>query len=107
MSEYGPELEAPDEPEPEEFDLGDAVDDEGGASEYRHYAAYQELDRAEAARDARDMAEEAFNRRQAELDAEPQGYLSSHTQTWPGSRLEAAPDAHLDAAAYEPPEAGQ
>ena len=106
MSEY-PDLAEPDEePEPQEYDPGPAVDDEGGASEYRHYPEYQELDRAEAARDERGMAEEAFNRRrQAELEpgAGPQGCLSSHTQAWPG----AAPHAHLDDAAHEPPEAGQ
>ena len=36
--------------EPEEYDPGPGVDDEGGMSEYRHYAEWQEIDRAEAAR---------------------------------------------------------
>jgi hypothetical protein len=42
----GPEPE-PDEPEPEEYDPGPEVDDEGGMSEYRHYAEWSEIDRAE------------------------------------------------------------
>ena len=36
-----------DEAEAEEYDPGDAVDDEGGMSEYRHYADWAEVERAE------------------------------------------------------------
>ena len=41
-----------DEPEPEEYDPGPEVDDEGGMSEYRHYAGWAEVDRAEYEREA-------------------------------------------------------
>jgi len=41
-----PEIEGP-EPEIEEYDLGDAVDDEGSMSEYRHYPEWAEIERAE------------------------------------------------------------
>ncbi len=36
-----------DEPEAEEYDPGPEVDDEGGMSEYRHYADWAEVERAE------------------------------------------------------------
>jgi len=41
-----------DQAELEEYDPGPEVDDEGGMSEYRHYADWQETDRAEYEREA-------------------------------------------------------
>ena len=40
------------EPEPEEYDPGPEVDDEGGMSEYRHYAGLAEAGRAGYEREA-------------------------------------------------------
>ena len=40
------------EPEPGEYDPGPEADDEGGMSEYRHYADWAEVDRAEYEREA-------------------------------------------------------
>ena len=45
-----PEAEA--EPEPDEYDPGPEDDDEGGMSEYRHYAGWAEVGRAEYEREA-------------------------------------------------------
>ena len=39
-------------PEPEEYDPGPEVDDEGGTSEYRHSAGWAEAGRAEYEREA-------------------------------------------------------
>lgn len=47
-----PHAEPIEEPEPEQYDPGPEVDDEGGMSEYRHYADRQEVDRAEYEREA-------------------------------------------------------
>ncbi len=47
-----PQAGPDDEPEPEEYDPGPEVDDEGGMSEYRHYAGWQDVDRAEYEREA-------------------------------------------------------
>ena len=41
-----------EDPETEEYDPGPEVDDEGGMSEYRHYADWQDVDRAEYEREA-------------------------------------------------------
>ena len=41
-----------DRAEAEEYDPGPEVDDEGGMSEYRHYAGWAEVDRAEYEREA-------------------------------------------------------
>ena len=45
-------LATAEDPEPEEYDPGPEVDDEGGMSEYRHYADWQDVDRAEYEREA-------------------------------------------------------
>ena len=52
LMEYEPELEDEEEPEAEDYDPGSEVDDEGGMSEYRHYADWAEVDRAEYEREA-------------------------------------------------------
>jgi hypothetical protein len=41
------------EPEPEEYDPDSEVDDEGGISEYRHYADWAAAGRAESERETR------------------------------------------------------
>ncbi len=51
MSDHVPELEQPEEPEPQDYDPGPEVDDEGGASEYRNAARWAEVERAEYERD--------------------------------------------------------